>query len=475
MFDRQWQPSQNSQNGVLVRPRSLILAFVLVISLLLGSCQSLSASEPPVLVKPPEKVAVGNLKEVAPPRTIQALASNFNQYQPQVAILAPAPDAILNKTTVAVKLQVKDFPLSNAGDVPLKPHLHLILDNEPYRAIYNFDQAIALEDLEPGTHTLRVFPVRPWHESYKNEGAYAQVTFHVLTKTDSNNPDPDLPVLTYSRPKGDYGAEPILLDYYLTNAPLHIAAVTDETLSDWRIRVTINNESFLLDQWQPIYLEGFQPGENWVKLEFIDDQGNLVANRFNNTVRVINYQPGGQDDLSRLIRGDVTLAEAFTLTGVTVPEFLPELEESVETVESVEDLVVPPTPEITETAEQVEEDEDLNAENQPEITTPNPVAEPSVMAPTDSVAPTTSVTEPVEEPATEVEATVQTTETQPNPIGAAQITPDLEPDNAVNPAIAPNPAAEAPSLTPAEKNLEERLEVLEDTVAKEIQKPVADE
>jgi hypothetical protein len=472
VFDRQWQTPQNSQNGVLVQPSPLILVFVLVISLLLGSCQSLSASEPPVLVKPPEKVAVGNLKEVAPPRTIQALASNFNQYQPQVAILAPTPDAILNKTTVAVKLQVKDFPFSNAGNVTLKPHLHLILDNEPYRAIYDLDQAIALEDLEPGTHTLRVFPVRPWHESYKNDGAYAQVTFHVLTKTDSNNPDQDLPVLTYSRPKGDYGTEPILLDYYLTNAPLHIAAQTDETLSDWRIRVTINNESFLLDQWQPIYLEGFQPGENWVKLEFIDDQGNLVANRFNNTVRVINYQPGGQDALSRLMREEVTMAEAFTLTGVTVPEFLPELGEIEESVESVENLVIPPTPAITET---VEAEEDLNAKSQPEITEPEPTAAPSLVSPMDSEEPTTEVTEEIEEAATEVETTIKPAEIQPNPISATQTNADLDPDNAVTPTIAPNPTVDTPSLTPVEKNLEERLEVLEDIVAEEISPPVADE
>jgi hypothetical protein len=445
VFDRQWQPPKNLQNGVLVKSRYLILAFVLVIGLLLESCQSLSASEPPALVKQPETVAVGNLKEVAPPQTIQALATHFSQYQPQVTILAPAPDAILKKTTVTVKLQAKDFPLSNAGAVALKPHLHLILDNEPYRAIYDLDQAIALEDLEPGTHTLRVFPVRPWHESYKNDGAYAQTTFHVLTKTDSNNPDPELPLLTYSRPKGDYGAEPILLDYYLANAPLHIAAQTDETLSDWRIRVTINDQSFLLDQWQPIYLEGFKTGENWVKLEFIDDQGNLMANRFNNTVRVINYQPGGQNALSQLMRGDVTLADAFTLTGVTVPEFLPDLGESVETVEdSVLPTTLPTTSKMTET---LEEDGELSTESQPEITKPDPLGEElRPVSPSESEASTPGMTEKVEETATEVEVTVKTVETQPNSVGADQTNPDLEPDNAVNPAITPNPTVDTPPL-----------------------------
>ncbi len=252
-----------------------------------------------------------------------------------------------------MKLQAEDLPLNPDANVPLRPHLHLILDNEPYRAIYNIDQPVVLEDLEPGTHTLRAFPVRPWHESYKNDGAYAQVTFHVLTKTDSNNPNQDLPLLTYSRPKGDYGAEPVLLDYYLSNAPLHIAAQTEADINDWRIRVTVNNESFLLDQWQPIYLEGFQAGENWVKLEFIDEDGNLVANRFNNTVRVINYQPDGQDAFSRLMRGDLPIAEAYTLVGLDVPSGLPPEEELVETEpvptevmeEVIEETVVVPEPE----------------------------------------------------------------------------------------------------------------------------------
>lgn len=402
MFHRPWQFLENHHNGRFVSPQPFVLAFVLVVGCWLGGCQTLSASEPTALVTPAETIAVGNLKEVAPPRLIQALTSHFNQYQPQVDILSPAPDAVLKKTTVAVKLNLKDLPISDDADIPLRPHLHLILDNEPYRAIYDPNEAIALEDLEPGTHTLRVFPVRPWHESYKNDGAYAQTTFHVLTKTDSNNPNPDLPLLTYSRPKGDYGAEPILLDYYLTNAPLHIAAATDETLEDWRIRVTINDQSFLLDQWQPIYLEGFQTGENWVKLEFIDDQGNLVANRFNNTVRVINYQPGGEDALSRLMRSEVTLGEAYGLTGVTLPEFLPDEEEIVETVEDTKDTDLPAAITPSETLEESTESEtdlEIEIDTTPEAVTPelddtlanpvlppNPVESPAPTAPTEDSA-----------------------------------------------------------------------------------------
>ena len=292
----------------------------LVTSFLLTGCQSLNAasSVPPALETPTTVIQGQVFQEVAPPPVIQALAPSFAQYAPTVEIISPQAEQVIKKTKICVKLNVSDFPVVDP-EASLRPHIHLIVDNEPYRAIYNVDEPIILEDLEPGTHTLRAFPVRPWHESYKNVGAYAQTTFHVLTKTNSNNPDVDQPLLTYSRPKGDYGAEPILLDFYLQGAPLHFAALAEPELNDWRIRVTINDESFLLNQWQPIYLKGFQEGENWVKLEFIDEAGNLVANRYNNTVRVINVQPGGTDALSELMTGQLSLADAFALVGLEVP------------------------------------------------------------------------------------------------------------------------------------------------------------
>ena len=360
MLDRHWQNQSNYRPSYWSYVTTGLMVCLLAIAMGLGGCQSLSASSPPPLINASEPGQLGNLRDVSTPPTIQALASSFNQYQPQVTILSPAPDTVLKKTTVAVQLQAEDLPLNQDDTVPLRAHIHLILDNEPYRAIYNLDQPIVLEDLEPGTHTLRALPVRPWHESYKNDGAYAQVTFHVLTKTDSNNPDPDLPLLTYSRPKGDYGAEPILLDYYLTNAPLHIAAANDADLSDWRIRVTVNDESFLVDQWQPIYLKGFETGENWLKLEFIDEAGNLVANRFNNTVRVINYQPDGQDAFSRLMRGDVPLAEAYTMVGLDIPFGVEPVEEGSEPEEVVETA---PEPSVqTEVTESVKPDEQVEME-----------------------------------------------------------------------------------------------------------------
>ena len=98
--------------------------------------------------------------------------------------------------------------------------MNLIVDNEPFQAIYNIDRPITIKNLAPGSHTIRAFAVTPWGESFKNEGAYAQTTFNVLTETNDNRPDFSRPLLTYNSPTGTYGAEPLLLDFYLTNAPL---------------------------------------------------------------------------------------------------------------------------------------------------------------------------------------------------------------------------------------------------------------
>lgn len=308
----------------------LLVTLVVVISLsfgLNGCSDRISAATPFETDFTPLAKQEGTLAEVSPPSVIKELNQSLQKYQPQVKILSPQPEETLNETTIKVQLQVKDFPLFENKEKGLSPHLHLILDNEPYQPIYNVDQPITLENLSPGTHTLRVFAVRPWHESFKNNGAYAQSTFHVLTKTEENSPDPNLPLLTYSRPKGTYGAEPIMLDFYLTNTPLHLVAQENpqDEVADWRIKVTINGQTFLLDSWQPIYLKGFKKGNNWVKLEFIDESGKEVKNVFNNTVRLIKYEPKGQDTFSKMMRGELSFEQLKDIVDPTyIPPVIPE-------------------------------------------------------------------------------------------------------------------------------------------------------
>jgi hypothetical protein len=314
--------------------------------------------------------------EVSPPAAIQELRSPLDIYQPQVTILTPQADEVLQDDKVTVRLQVKDLPIFKDPKFDLGPHLHVILDNQQDISVYDLNQPLVLPDLSPGTHTLRVFASRPWDESFKNEGAYAQTTFHIFTKTDDNNPDPALPLITYNRPQGSYGAEPILLDFYLTNAPLHLVASynPNNQIADWRIRCTINGESFVLDRWQAIYLKGFKPGKNWVKLEFLDDKGNVVKNVFNSTIRLITYEPKGKDTLSKILRGELSAEQVRSIVdpNYTAKPTTPEAR-SAPTVEKTPQTKVEKQP-VTE-SESPESSQPKQIEPQPKKT---PISEPTI-------------------------------------------------------------------------------------------------
>src|SRR4030095_3422154 len=170
-----------------------------------------------------------------------------DEAKPVLKIVAPAKNAVINGSTVQVKLDLggelmsykphKD-PATGKGN-----HIHVILDNEPYEAYYELGQPFELRNVMVGNHTLRVFASRPWHESYKNDGAFQMVTFTVKGGGDASKPtttnsgqtmannnsaaspspspsstregkdmssskgsevDPTRPLLTYSRPKGEY-------------------------------------------------------------------------------------------------------------------------------------------------------------------------------------------------------------------------------------------------------------------------------
>ncbi|MGB3495529.1 MAG: hypothetical protein WBA57_22555 [Elainellaceae cyanobacterium] len=366
---------------------------LLVVALGLAGCSDRPSSERPTqLSRTPAKRFLKEIVEVPPPASIQQIRAELEVYQPQVKILSPQPEEMLDDTQVEVNLDINDLPLFKDEDLGLGPHLHVILDNQPYQAVYDTSSPLVFEDLEPGTHTLRVFASRPWHESFKNAGAYDQVKFYVFTQTPNNDADLQQPIMTYSRPKGAYGAEPIMLDFYLANTPLHVIAQEepDDDLHDWQIRGTVNGQSFTFDTWEPIYLTGFEPGLNWLKLELLDEDGDLIDNAFNSTARIIQYQPGGSDSLSQLVRGELSENQLFQIID---PDYEPapavdleqeqEPEDSDSEVEEKASAPEPSAPEPSEPAlsEEIQSQEDSQpepevndaAEPEPDLTQPAPV------------------------------------------------------------------------------------------------------
>ena len=86
----------------------------------------------------------------------------------------------------------------------------------------------------------------------------------------------------YSRPKGTYQGDDtkkVLLDFYLIN--------TEISPDGNKVRATINGKEFLIDEWVPHYIEGLPIGEVIIKLELLDNAGNLIKAPFNPVERKV--------------------------------------------------------------------------------------------------------------------------------------------------------------------------------------------
>jgi hypothetical protein len=266
---------------------------------------------------------------------------------PALKIVEPKEGATVTGSNVKLTLQLsgdlKGYEPHKDPSTGMGNHIHVILDNQPYEAYYNLGQPFELRNVAEGPHTVRVFASRPWHESYKNDGSFQMVSFTVKgggdaskptttnsgekmadesgvskkviapvrpqSQANSNKPaegsttpvptpegkdyaqqgtgssvDRAKPLLTYSRPKGEYkGDDPIMIDFWLSNAKLKGDG------GDYRVRYSVDGgEAKFIDKWEPIWLTGWTAGKHTVKLELVDASGNPVANgNYNTTSRDI--------------------------------------------------------------------------------------------------------------------------------------------------------------------------------------------
>lgn len=304
----------------------LAIAFFLIFTL--TSCTNrsqvevLELPEVPIITEPRQLAsgAKGTLTEVAPPAVLLDLNELIADKKPNLHIASPQTDQVMEKTALNVDLRLKGLSIYRDASTGLGPYVQLSVDNQPAQAVYDLDEPITFEDLAPGTHTIRAIALKPWGESFKNPEAFDEVTFHVFAPTQENAPNKERPELIYNQPQGTYSAEPILLDFYLNNAPLRLLTEEGDTTSNWKIRCTINGQSFFFEQWHPIYLRGFKPGENWIQLTLTDAEGKPLPNAFNSTVRIIDYDPSQQTMLSQLMRGELPLRDVGQIVN---PNYIP--------------------------------------------------------------------------------------------------------------------------------------------------------
>ena len=153
-------------------------------------------------------------------------------------------------------------------------HIHLIINNDPYSAHYTNKFK---KKLDPDNGVILAFLSRSYHESVKNKNAYIFTQYGDLEKIDL-----DKQYLFYSRPKGTYTGQDtkkLLLDFYLVNTTI--------SKNGNKVRATINDEEFLIDEWSPYYIEGLPKGEVKIKLELINSLGELIDSPFNPSIRTV--------------------------------------------------------------------------------------------------------------------------------------------------------------------------------------------
>ena len=196
-----------------------------------------------------------------------------------LTVLFPREGQVVMPGKVFVKLRLRGYRLPGKTPAPGQeaPNLQLVVDNGAYKTAYDARAPFDLGELAQGPHTLRVFPARPWHESLKScaRTCFRTVRFWVGGKSrEADWFDPRQPLLTWSRPKGEYEGEQarrILLDFYLTGT---------------RLSPTGDQVKFLLDgkeqepftRWMPRWVEGLSPGEHSFKLILVNAKGEPLQN-----------------------------------------------------------------------------------------------------------------------------------------------------------------------------------------------------
>jgi hypothetical protein len=375
-----------------------------------------------------------SIEEVSPPVAIQQLRQSLPNKAPQVKIVGLKPDATIEQTTASIRFDVDDFSIFKDPELDLGPHLTVVLDEQPYTEIYDAKQSITLTDLKPGTHKLQVFASTPWHESLKTSGALDQISFNVFAPTQANRVAASQPLLIYGQPEGEYGAEPILLDYILTSA-------TGQMKPNAKVRVTINGNSFVTEEQPPLYLKGFKPGTNWVKVEVLGRDGKAIA-PLSETIQLVTLKPGGTDTLSKLIRGDLDAKDA---------EQIVSLDASQRRAEQKREALATPKP--TPTPQPIEK----KVEEKPEVLVPVPAVKSIPAKASMEPAPAKASTQPAPAQASTQPASAVSQPAEQNvPVAPKQPTA-VEPKPAVqeNPTIKNSPSLSTPKQASAKPTVEQ--------------------
>ncbi len=313
--------------GIRAAKLALGLVIVLLIGLLAGEAQEVAAlslkgwGHPGrQVVAPPGARTAMVLQEVAPPPAVLQLRQALAARKPRVAIEAPAAGGLLPEGPWVLRLRAEDWPLVDAGSLGLGPHLVVQLDDEAPRRLTTTE--VTMPPLTPGSHRLTVYAAWPWGEAVKDPGAWRQIRIHRVAANPLSLPSPGSPQLLGVSPSEPAAVEPVLVDWLLIDTPLQNLRADD---ASWRLRISVNGDSFLVDRQTPLWLKGWRAGSNALQLELVDPRGEPLNPPFNSLVREVRL--GADAIRPPWLGSQLAASELARLLGEAPPDREPEPEQ----------------------------------------------------------------------------------------------------------------------------------------------------
>ena len=268
-----------------------------------GNKQTPLESEPPS----------GRLQEVAPPGAVQQLREKLQRYQPNLRLVTPTDDSVINADTVELILDVKNWPISRDDQLGLGPHVVVQIDNQPPRRLDELNAnrvSVKLNDLAPGSHRFSAWAAYPWGEAVKTPNANLQGRFHLWQRMEGTQPGSNAPWLVPVTNSADPALQPLLLDWLIWNAPLQNLRDGD---GRWRLRLSVDGDSFLVDHQEALWLKGNSSSRgNLVQMELLNGVGEPITPEFNN--RLI-HQSGQKATSPTWLKAKLTEEELTRLSG----------------------------------------------------------------------------------------------------------------------------------------------------------------
>ena len=267
----------------------------------------------------------GRLQEVSPPGAVQQLQAALSTHTPRLELISPSDGSLLKAGNVQLTLRIEDWPLAEDPQLGLGAHVALQIDNDPplrFSHAENGRLQITLPGLSPGSHRFTAYAAMPWGEAVKSQGASLQGRLNLLQQLAGTQPDQDAPWLAVVSPSDLDSGDPLLIDWLIWNAPLQNLREGD---GRWRLRISVNGDSFLVDRQEALWLKAAGSGLGSVQMELLDGLGDPITPVFNNQLRATKARAGARPIWMQSRLSDEQMAR---LLGEAIPEPEPEPQEA---------------------------------------------------------------------------------------------------------------------------------------------------